>query len=305
MNLATFAQLEDRTSLTIRAANLNQLVSLRNTGNQAPLFCFHPSGGDVGIYRKLVTRMEPSRPVMGIQSRMLSGEECEYESLDALSQAYAGLIDQYQPHGDVNLLGFSMGGFVATLVAQAINSIGRQVVFLGLIDSNPNWTATSDVSRRELYLRMEQVFTKFQSVGMLKQRPLEQVQADVATLVDTCLGDDSMTSENAMALIDEMGYLPKADNDVAFLSKFASTFLAHCHLIRAFRPPMIDCPLHLWWPSESVRTNQLGSSLWKSVAGDIVTESIVKGSHYSIMRGPTIRAVAAEIDTALENANCR
>lgn len=301
MNQATLANKRSEPSKAAFPSVVNQLVALRSQGDKAPLFCIHPSGGDVGVYRKLVTRLASDRPVFGIQSRMLCGAECEFSSLHEIASAYAEIIKTKQPYGAILMIGFSLGGFIATLIAEELRATGRTVSFLGLIDSNPGWTAAAETSHRELCLRLEQVFTKFQSAGILKAKPMETVQKDISFLADACLGDSSMSSEAVMDQIDEMGYLPSGPTELAILSKFASTFLAHCNLLADFKPPQIDCPLHLWWPSESISESQIGSSLWEDHASSSVTESIVEGSHYSIMRGPTVRQLAREIDAVIDS----
>lgn len=302
MNQATFANKHIELSATARArlSDLHQLVSLRAHGNRTPLFCIHPSGGDVGIYRKLVTRLGPDRPIFGIQSRMLCGATSEFSSLQEIAGTYAEIIKTKQPYGDIQIVGFSLGGFIATLIVEELHTAGRTVSFLGLIDSNPNWTAATETSHRELCLRLEQVFTKFQSIGMLKAKPIETLQQDISVLVDACFKNPSVSAEEVMDQIDGMGYLPSDSSEIGILSKFASTFMAHISLMEGFKLPQIACPLHLWWPSESVSASDLGSSLWEENAALEVTESIVEGSHYSIMRGPTVRQLASEIDAALE-----
>ena len=299
----TFANKHSELSNAAFLSDLNQLVALRSQGDKAPLFCIHPSGGDVGIYRKLVTRLAPNRPVFGIQSRMLCGAECEFSSVQEIASVYAEIIKTKQPHGVIRMIGFSLGGFIATLIANELTAAGRTVSFLGLIDSNPGWTAAAESSHRELCLRLEQVFTKFQSIGILKAKPMETVKKDISFLADECLGDSSMSSDDVMDRIDEMGYLPSGPSEIAIMSKFTSTFLAHCNLLSDFKPPQIDCALHLWWPSESISESQLGSSLWEDHASLPVTESIVEGSHYSIMRRPTVRQLAREIDAVIDSVD--
>ena len=305
MNQATFANKHIELSATARArlSDLHQLVSLRAHGNRTPLFCIHPSGGDVGIYRKLVTRLGPDRPIFGIQSRMLCGATSEFSSLQEIAGTYAEIIKTKQPYGDIQIVGFSLGGFIATLIVEELHTAGRTVSFLGLIDSNPSWTAASETSRRELCRRLEEVVAKFQRLGIMKVKPFETVQKDIAVLVDACMGDSSMSLEDVMGHIDGMGYLPSGSSELAMLSKFASTFLVHCNLLADFTPTQIDCPLHLWWPSESISENELGSSLWEDHVSLGVTESIVEGSHYSIMRGPTARLLASEIDAVIDKVD--
>ena len=162
MNHATFANKRSQTPKAAVINGLNQLVTLRAQGDQPPLFCIHPSGGDIGIYRKLVARLAPNRPVFGIQSRMLCDAASEFSSLHEMASAYAEIIKTTQPNGAILILGFSLGGFIATLIAEELRAAGRTVSFLGLIDSNPSWTAASETSRRELCRRLEEVVAKFQ-----------------------------------------------------------------------------------------------------------------------------------------------
>ena len=282
-----------------RSINLDQLVAIRNPQNGSPLFCIHPSGGDIGIYRKLATRLSTSRSVWGVQSRLESGAATEHSSLDAMASEYARIIDHQKPTGTIQLLGFSLGGFIASLITRNLHQSGRRVSFLGLIDSNPSWTAASDTSRRQLCVRLTQVFVKFQSIGVMRQKPIAAVERDVAILVDTILGSD-ITSDAVMAKTIAMGYVPDRQVDSGVLSKFTSTFLAHSRLLKGYEPPQIDCPLHLWWPSETKTENESGTEIWSGLATEGVSASVIEGSHYSIMRGQGVRVLAAEIESAIK-----
>lgn len=283
-----------------RAIAEQQLISIRNPESGDPLFCIHPSGGDIGIYRKLATRLGTSRAIWGIQSRLICGAENEYGSLNEMACAYSRIITDQHPQGSVRLLGFSLGGFLASLMAQELQRAGRHVSFLGLIDSNPGWTGESDASRQELCLRLTQVFTKFQSIGVMKQKPLETVQRDVATLVDACLSDQPASSDEIMARTTAMGYVPDRGSESGVLMRFTNTFIAHCRLLKGFEPPQVNCPLHLWWPSDAGEENSAGSRIWAQHSNDSVTESVIQGSHYSIMRGVAVRTLGAEVKHAIE-----
>ena len=96
-------------------------------------------------------------------------------------------------HRAIRLLGFSLGGFLASLIAENLYQSGRTVSFLGLIDSNPGWIDASEKSRQELAVRLTQVFTKFQNVGMMRMKPIEDVRRDVKVLVDTCFAQGQLS----------------------------------------------------------------------------------------------------------------
>ena len=299
MNLTTYSASQHKSIDKRLSTRSRQLVAMRIAENGKPLFCIHPSGGDIGIYRKLASRTGPELSVWGIQSRLECGADTEFETLNEMAFDYACLINEHQPTGAIRLLGFSLGGFLASLMARELQRSGRSVSFLGLIDSNPNWTTATETSHRELCLRLTQVFTKFQSIGVMRQKPLETVQRDVAILVNSCFGDRRISSTQIMAKTTAMGYVPSRQSDSDILMKFTNTFLTHCRLLKDFEPPEINCPLYLWWPSEALAENESGSKLWVQNSNLPATESVIGGSHYSVMRGSAVRTLSAEVDAAI------
>ena len=263
MNLPTYAKTRNNSNIEIQLApQMQQVVSIRNPNGRSPLFCLHPSGGDVGIYRKLATKLNSDRSVLGIQSRLVCGAKTEHASLEEMAYSYTRIIERQKPNGAIRLLGFSLGGFLASLIARNLEESGRHVAFLGLIDSNPGWILASEKSRGELCVRLAQMFEKFQNIGVMKRKPVETVQRDVAILVDTCLSDTPVSSTEIMAKTTAMGYVPDHQVDSSVLMKFTNTFLTHCRLLRNFQPPEINCPLSLWWPSETEEENRNGTAIW-------------------------------------------
>lgn len=301
MNSTSFSTKRRESTTGNGVARPDQLIAMRHAESGKPLFCIHPSGGDIGIYRKLASRATPGLSVFGIQSRLQCGETSELTSLDGMALQYAGLINEHQPEGKVRLLGFSLGGFIASLMALKLKQLGRSVSFLGLIDSNPNWTVATETSRRELCLRLTQVFSKFQSIGVMQQKPLETVERDVAVLVEAALSNHDISAPTVMAKTVAMGYVPSRKRDSELIMKFTETFLTHCRLLKDFEPPEIDCPLHLWWPGEAKEDSRSGSEIWARKAQSTISESIIDGSHYSIMRGRSVRVLSKEVEAAIAN----
>lgn len=300
MNLQSYATRRTEVESLRSAKMMRQVVSIRNPEGISPLFCIHPSGGDIGIYRKLATKLDSSRSIFGIQSRLECGEETELSSLEEMAHQYAQIIETKKPEGAIRLLGFSLGGFLASLIARNLQESGREVSFLGMIDSNPGWTIESEASRNQLCVRVAQMFAKFQNIGVMRKKPAETVQRDVAILVDTALGDLPISSTQIMAKTTAMGYVPDRQVDVYALNKFTSTFLTHCRLLKNFHPPKVECPLSLWWPSETENENIKGTAIWSQRAQSTITNSEIEGSHFSIMRGPSVRVLAAEVESAIE-----
>ncbi|WP_439862469.1 non-ribosomal peptide synthase/polyketide synthase [Pseudomonas antarctica] len=117
-------------------ASLNPLLLLNSeTAHNPPLFCLHAGFGTVFDYEPLARRLEGQRSVYGLQCRMLLDRQWNDESLEAMAIDYAQYIRQQQASGPYHLMGWSLGGTLAVLVAQELESQGQRVEFLGLVDS--------------------------------------------------------------------------------------------------------------------------------------------------------------------------
>ncbi|WP_459206816.1 non-ribosomal peptide synthase/polyketide synthase [Pseudomonas sp. MLB6B] len=100
-----------------------------------PLFCLHAGFGTVFDYEPLARRLEGRCTVYGLQCRMLLDHAWEDDSIQSMAIDYAQYIRQKQPDGPYQLAGWSLGGTLAVLVAQELESQGQQVTLLGLVDS--------------------------------------------------------------------------------------------------------------------------------------------------------------------------
>ncbi|EJL91707.1 thioesterase of type I polyketide synthase or non-ribosomal peptide synthase like protein, partial [Herbaspirillum sp. CF444] len=107
-----------------------------NAGPQShKLFAIHPGYGLVAPYRELARHLEDRVCVYGVQSPLYAEPDWWPSSIAALAQDYTRRIRQVQPEGPYLLLGWSVGGQIATQVAAVLEAAGQQVSFLGLIDS--------------------------------------------------------------------------------------------------------------------------------------------------------------------------
>ncbi|MFJ2529352.1 non-ribosomal peptide synthase/polyketide synthase [Pseudomonas helmanticensis] len=101
----------------------------------APLFCIHAGFGTVFDYEPLARRLSGRRQVLAIQSRMLLDPAFNDDSLQSMASAYVAQVREKQPHGPYHLLGWSLGGTLAMLMAAQLEQAGQTVKFVGLVDS--------------------------------------------------------------------------------------------------------------------------------------------------------------------------
>jgi len=116
--------------------SLDPLLLLNNrVAGVAPVFCLHAGFGTVFDYEPLARHLEGRCTVYGLQCRMLLDHAWVDDSIDAMAIDYAQYIRQKQPEGPYRLVGWSLGGTLAVLVAHELESQGQQVSLLGLVDS--------------------------------------------------------------------------------------------------------------------------------------------------------------------------
>ncbi|HEY0577545.1 MAG TPA: amino acid adenylation domain-containing protein [Pseudonocardia sp.] len=112
------------------------LLPLRTRGSRPPLFCVHPVSGLALAYSGLLRGL-PDRPVYGLQAHSLASDADLPADLDAMAARYVSEIRAVQPAGPYHLLGWSLGGTVAHLMACQLAAQGERVDSLALLDAVP------------------------------------------------------------------------------------------------------------------------------------------------------------------------
>ncbi|WP_405183102.1 amino acid adenylation domain-containing protein [Nocardia sp. NBC_01377] len=118
------------------AAALAPMLPIRPTtgSSRAPLFCVHPAIGLSWCYSGLLAHLTPDRPVYGLQSPHVAGEQ-GFGSIVEAARRYVDRIKTIQPSGPYHLLGWSLGGLIAHEVAVQLQQAGDEVALLSMMDS--------------------------------------------------------------------------------------------------------------------------------------------------------------------------
>ncbi|WP_405793736.1 amino acid adenylation domain-containing protein [Streptomyces sp. NBC_01506] len=96
-----------------------------NPGPGSPVFCFPPAGGHSLVYRGFAAQLPQYRI---IAFNYVPGEE--------KVARYADLVEAAEPDGACRLLGYSLGGNLAFEVAKELESRGRRVTHVVVLDSH-------------------------------------------------------------------------------------------------------------------------------------------------------------------------
>ncbi|MEH2311073.1 MAG: amino acid adenylation domain-containing protein [Nostoc sp.] len=113
------------------------LVPIKKNGNQLPVFCVHPGGGNVVCYHHLAYYLSSDIPFYGLECVGVNPENKPHTSIEKMATHYIQELQTVQPHGPYFLSGWSFGGLVAFEMAQQLSHQGEQIALLALIDTNP------------------------------------------------------------------------------------------------------------------------------------------------------------------------
>ncbi|MBI4589538.1 MAG: SDR family NAD(P)-dependent oxidoreductase, partial [Candidatus Rokubacteria bacterium] len=287
-----------------RGPSMSGLVPLRAQGMRPPLFCIHPAGGQVSIYKHLVEMLPTDQPVYGIQSRLNAGFDEEHDSIEDMAIEYARVIRQQQASGGVHLLGFSVGGFIAMAVANVLERQGQHLGFVGLVDCDFAWAHPSYPKRQVLQnIIMETYGLLERELGVLRPLPAERLSDEAREVSEAILlcGMD----ERVEAVITWLTEQKHIEEDIPYgtmtqyLSGFFRRFEIHTSLISKFEPRMIRAPVSIWWAREGLSGTRQAERHWGMYTSGGVVEGTIEGSHYAVMYPPAVSTLAAELDKSL------
>lgn len=171
--------------LAEKIANLNSkssgypfcLVTIQEgDATKQPLFLIHPVGGTVYHYQELVSTLDPSQPVYGIQAQSLDGKSSPMMSIEDMALHYTNLVLSVQAEGPYFLGGSSFGGIVAYEMARQLVQSNKQIGLLSLIDSpGPGYMpAPLDGTAEIIHYLMDMSGNKQVSLKKLKSMPEDE-----------------------------------------------------------------------------------------------------------------------------------
>jgi thioesterase domain-containing protein/acyl carrier protein len=131
----TIAELAETMAMLSKAhtGDHQHLVALREGHTRPALFLVHPVGGEVYLYRDLVSSIDPVQPVYGLRAQ---GTGDLPATVEAMAEKYLAEIRAVQPHGPYVLAGASFGGLVAYELATRLEAAGERVIHVVMFDTS-------------------------------------------------------------------------------------------------------------------------------------------------------------------------
>jgi myxalamid-type polyketide synthase MxaB len=263
-------------------------------GNETPLFCVHPVGGDLRCYDGLARALR-SRPVFGLRARGLQAGSRPHQTIDEMVDDYVLNIRTAHPDGPYCLMGWSTGGIFAYEIARRLRQDGIPVQSLVLVDSP-----------------MPAVFEKVDLGDNAKFLVdlVEFANYFAGTSMEICYETLRQQSEeeaisNVLHLAVEHGVLP-AKTKHEYLQRLVDVCKRHVEILQAYQPPPSEMSVQLLRPED---TGMLSEATGQSHDDDLGWGSLVQlqmhqvpGHHFTMMTSPNVSTLADKIDQLLRRA---
>jgi amino acid adenylation domain-containing protein len=301
--IASLLGLDKRTIAS--ASGLLALNQPSGNGERKPLFCIHAGLGTVFDYQPLARQLQGVRTVYGLPCRMLADPAHQDISLKQMAEDYCSMIRSVQPEGPYHLLGWSLGGTLAVMMADLLEANRQTVAFLGLID--PYVPGTASLQRDD----WREDFLDFISVAIPGGEPDDALKAALSSQ------SAGVVSKQAIAdLLERMLAIKQAESQTSGqtaiqgyadmgVEELAHIFLVARHLktlslrVGALRP--LRSQTTCWWAA----TREVGDrlALEQQIKPAEIRSIEIDADHFDIVRaGSLLLGIQSLLTTALTSS---
>lgn len=111
------------------------LVPIKTSGSKPPIYLIHGAGLNILLFKFISGYLDKEQPVYGLQAAGLSKPSPLLYTLEKISALYVSEVIEMDPVGPYYLTGYSSGGIIAFEMARQLVSMGKEIKFLGIVDS--------------------------------------------------------------------------------------------------------------------------------------------------------------------------
>jgi amino acid adenylation domain-containing protein len=267
------------------------LVPIQPAGNERPLFFVHAAGGNVIGYAELSRHLGSGQPFYGLQSRGLDGQEAPHARVEAMATDYLVEIRAIQPEGPYRLGGWSMGGLVAFEMARQAEAAGEVVELLALVD--PSVPAGVEVRPLSEADDPDLLASFARHLGISAER--------ISVTSDEILAlDPAERPKRAWEVARAEGILPP-DLDYSRFGQLWNVFRHNVEAARLYRPGRNSATVDVSIVSAEERNTppETIAAAWQALTSGRVEFAVSPGDHFSMVREPHVRELAARLGGVL------
>jgi acyl-CoA synthetase (AMP-forming)/AMP-acid ligase II/thioesterase domain-containing protein/acyl carrier protein len=271
------------------------MVPIQPKGDHPPFFCVHPSGGGVMGFYNLAKHLGRDQPFYGIQSIGWDGEVVPFTSYETMAAHYAAEIRKHQPEGPYYLGGYSFGGRAAVYVARHLKAMGQEIALLALLDpystngrhriTHAMWLEKRGQPKGWAWLVATTRYLRFRQSRGLSALFAQARRAVMFTI---------------------WAYYRKNGKTLPFNLRRPDHANRCIRAVRNKIPPYDGDATYFKASFNSSATRHPDAQeTWDRVIRGQLTTVPIPGNHTQVIQEPHVRAVAKELQTALETARER
>ncbi|MCX2449842.1 amino acid adenylation domain-containing protein [Pedobacter sp. PLR] len=136
------------------------LVPIKTTGTKHPLFMVHGGGLNVLVFQSMSKYLDEDQPAYGLQALGLNRKRELFDSIEEIAAVYVAEILKVHPDGPYCLSGYSLGGFIVYEMAKQLTSMGKELKFLGILDTYAGDVGSSVPKSVKLLNKIKRQFCK-------------------------------------------------------------------------------------------------------------------------------------------------
>jgi amino acid adenylation domain-containing protein/non-ribosomal peptide synthase protein (TIGR01720 family) len=268
------------------------LVPIQPSGGARPLFFVHAAGGGVVGYAALGRHLGAGQPLYGLQSRGVEGEEPPHVRIEEMAADYLAQLRAVQGEGPYRLGGWSMGGLVAFEMARQLEAAGDEVELLALVDPTPPSGGEGAAPREADDPALLAGF------ALHLELPVERIALAPEEIL---AAPPAERPRRAWEAARAAGAVPD-HLDRARFERLWAVFRANAAASAAYRPAPCASDLLLVLAEDRGEPAARDVARWEGLTTGTVRSAVVPGDHFTLVREPRVREVAALLTEALAHA---
>ena len=252
---------------------ISPVVTIQPQGTGKPWFWVHPAGGNVLCYVELAEHLGANRPFCAFQAPPYQSHAPEQplpDRVELMASAYLDALEANDPVGPYLLGGWSSGGVVAFEMARQLESRGKKVELLAMVDSPAPL-------QRELV--PEEVM-------------LAWFRRDLNAIANVVDADTYRSTETK-------GQINSTSSEQAQIDHAYEVFKANMRAVRHYLPNPVSCRVVLFRadgePIEEFHDHPARSQRdwgWADYVSNDMRVILLPGDHYSLLAKPTVAKLA-------------
>jgi thioesterase domain-containing protein len=240
-------------------------------GTFPPLYCLHSVSGSASFYRHL--DLPTDQAVYGISAEDAENEWNSCTTIEEMATKYISDLSAIGHSDPEYLCGFSMGGLIAYEMATQLKSRGKNIAFLGLIDTQIPDDQSEDAEPPQTDKAKWLTFLNIVCEGIEPWVYREDIPfwklSEKDRLKAILEWRDAGLAERLAKSVDE-----------ALLNKFYSFYCTQLNAAQTYHLPKTDLDVFFFIMSED-RNNRKIELLEKSTSGNVSVNTI-PGTHFNL-----------------------